>query len=42
MAGVYRFKRGWGGRIVQFPGCYEAIYHPLAMHLATTFMPTNV
>jgi lipid II:glycine glycyltransferase (peptidoglycan interpeptide bridge formation enzyme) len=33
MAGVYRFKSGWGGRIVRFPGNYEYIYHPLAMHL---------
>ena len=40
MAGVYRFKRGWGGRIVQFPGCYEAVYHPLAMKIATTFRPS--
>jgi peptidoglycan pentaglycine glycine transferase (the first glycine) len=38
MAGVYRFKRGWGGRIVQFPGCYEAVYHPLAMRIARRFM----
>ncbi len=34
MAGVYRFKSGWGGRIVQFPGCYEAIYRPLTMKIA--------
>jgi len=33
MAGVYRFKSGWGGRIVRFLGNYEYIYHPLAMHL---------
>jgi lipid II:glycine glycyltransferase (peptidoglycan interpeptide bridge formation enzyme) len=39
MAGVYRFKRGWGGRIVQFPGCYEAVYRPLTMNIArATFM----
>jgi peptidoglycan pentaglycine glycine transferase (the first glycine) len=39
MAGVYRFKSGWGGRIVQFPGCYEAIYRPLTMRIArATFM----
>jgi peptidoglycan pentaglycine glycine transferase (the first glycine) len=31
MAGVYRFKSGWGGRIVRFLGNYECIYHPLAM-----------
>lgn len=40
MAGVYRFKRGWGGRVVQFPGCYEYIYRPLAMRIAEKFLPT--
>ncbi len=34
MAGVYRFKRGWGGRVVRFLGCYERVYHPLAMKVA--------
>ncbi len=38
MAGVYRFKSGWGGRIVQFPGCYETIYRPLTMHIASRFI----
>ena len=38
MAGVYRFKRGWGGRVVQFLGCYERVYHPLAMKVARRFM----
>ncbi len=38
MAGVYRFKRGWGGRIVQFPGCYEAVYRPLIMNIASRFI----
>ncbi len=33
MAGVYRFKSGWGGSIVRFSGNYECIYHPLAMRL---------
>jgi peptidoglycan pentaglycine glycine transferase (the first glycine) len=33
MAGVYRFKSGWGGNIVRFPGNYEYVYHPLAMRL---------
>ncbi|HEY7415352.1 MAG TPA: peptidoglycan bridge formation glycyltransferase FemA/FemB family protein [Ktedonobacteraceae bacterium] len=41
MAGVYRFKRGWGGRVVQFTGCYEYVYHPLAMHLAQHFILTG-
>lgn len=34
MAGVYRFKRGWGGRIVRFLGNYEDVYHPLVMNVA--------
>ncbi len=38
MAGVYRFKRGWGGRVVQFIGCYESIYNPLLMQIASRFM----
>jgi lipid II:glycine glycyltransferase (peptidoglycan interpeptide bridge formation enzyme) len=28
MAGVYRFKRGWGGRVVRYPGCFEYAYFP--------------
>lgn len=38
MAGVYRFKRGWGGHVVQFAGCYELTYRPLAMKLAHRFL----
>lgn len=38
MAGVYRFKRGWGGRIVQFPGGYEQVYRPLLMNIASRFL----
>ncbi len=34
MAGVYRFKSGWGGRIVRFAGNYECMYRPVAMYLA--------
>jgi peptidoglycan pentaglycine glycine transferase (the first glycine) len=34
MAGVYRFKRGWGGRVVQFLGGREVTYHPLLMRFA--------
>jgi peptidoglycan pentaglycine glycine transferase (the first glycine) len=33
MAGVYRFKSGWGGKIVRFPGNYEYMYRPLTMRL---------
>ncbi len=39
MAGVYRFKRGWGGDIVRFVGCYEHVYHPIAMRLASKYLP---
>ncbi len=42
MAGVYRFKRGWGGRIVRFVGCYEYVYRPLAMHVARRFLPSDL
>lgn len=38
MAGVYRFKSGWGGRVVQFLGCYEQMYHPLMMKVARQFL----
>ncbi|HLZ58385.1 MAG TPA: peptidoglycan bridge formation glycyltransferase FemA/FemB family protein [Ktedonosporobacter sp.] len=38
MSGVYRFKRGWGGRVVQFPGAYERIYRPLSMKIANKFL----
>ena len=40
MAGVYRFKRGWGGRVVQFLGCYEYVYRPLTMRIVERFLPT--
>ncbi|HEY4389435.1 MAG TPA: peptidoglycan bridge formation glycyltransferase FemA/FemB family protein [Ktedonobacteraceae bacterium] len=38
MAGVYRFKRGWGGQVMQFLGGYEVVYRPLAMRLASRFI----
>lgn len=38
MAGVYRFKRGWGGRVVQFLGSYEQAYRPLMMNVARRFV----
>jgi peptidoglycan pentaglycine glycine transferase (the first glycine) len=34
MAGVYRFKRGWGGHVAQYLGGYEIVYHPLLMRIA--------
>src|SRR5215471_12655932 len=33
MAGVYRFKRGWGGEVVHFVGGYERLYNPLVMQV---------
>jgi peptidoglycan pentaglycine glycine transferase (the first glycine) len=38
MAGVYRFKRGWGGRVVQFVGGREVTYRPLLMRLARRWL----
>ena len=31
MAGVYRFKSGWGGRVLSFVGNFAYEYHPLIM-----------
>jgi peptidoglycan pentaglycine glycine transferase (the first glycine) len=38
MAGVYRFKSGWGGRVVRFVGNYEYVYRPLVMQVARKFL----
>ncbi|TMC20081.1 MAG: hypothetical protein E6J34_13770 [Chloroflexi bacterium] len=38
MAGIYRFKRGWGGRVIQFLGCYEHVFQPLPMKVAQRFL----
>jgi peptidoglycan pentaglycine glycine transferase (the first glycine) len=38
MAGVYRFKRGWGGQIITFLGAYEKVYRPLAMRVARPWL----
>ncbi len=38
MAGVYRFKSGWGGRVVRFLGTYEDVYRPLLMSAARRVM----
>lgn len=38
MAGVYRFKGGWGGRIVRFAGNYEYVFRHRAMRLACRFL----
>ncbi len=34
LAGVSRFKSGWGGEVVRFVGNYEHVYRPLMMRLA--------
>ena len=34
LAGVSRFKSGWGGEIVRFIGNYEHVYRPMKMYLA--------
>jgi peptidoglycan pentaglycine glycine transferase (the first glycine) len=39
MAGVHRFKRGWGGERVRFVGCYEHTYRPLTMRVARKMLP---
>ena len=38
MAGVYRFKSGWGGSVTRFIGNYEYVYRPLAMRVARRFL----
>jgi len=38
MAGVYRFKRGWGGEVASFLGAFERDYHPFMMRLARKFL----
>lgn len=38
MSGVYRFKRGWGGRTVSYLGGYEHVYRPMIMGLAHRFL----
>ncbi len=38
MAGVYRFKRGWGGRVARFVGCYEYAYRRWLMRVASRFI----
>jgi lipid II:glycine glycyltransferase (peptidoglycan interpeptide bridge formation enzyme) len=43
MAGVYRFKSGWGGKIVCLPGNYEYLYHPLVMQVVRrVFLRSNL
>lgn len=41
LAGVYRFKRGWGGHIVTFMGSFEKVYRPLAMRIAGRWLAST-
>ncbi|GAC1381620.1 MAG: peptidoglycan bridge formation glycyltransferase FemA/FemB family protein [Ktedonobacteraceae bacterium] len=38
LAGVYRFKRGWGGEVVRYVGCYEHVYHQRRMKIARKYL----
>jgi peptidoglycan pentaglycine glycine transferase (the first glycine) len=38
MAGVYRFKSGWGGQVVRFAGNYERAFYPRIARLASTIL----
>lgn len=38
MAGVYRFKSGWGGQAITFPGNFQYTYHPQIMRLANKLL----
>jgi lipid II:glycine glycyltransferase (peptidoglycan interpeptide bridge formation enzyme) len=37
--GVYRFKRGFGGRLVRYAGGYDYVYSPLRYRLWTELLP---
>lgn len=41
MAGVYRFKSGWGGRVVSWLGNYAYTSHPLLMRAAGIVLPNG-
>lgn len=38
MAGVSRFKRGWGGQIVRYVGSFDYVYSPLSYRVMTAGM----
>lgn len=38
MAGVYRFKSGWGGQVARFAGNYEYDFYPRIARLAHSFV----
>jgi lipid II:glycine glycyltransferase (peptidoglycan interpeptide bridge formation enzyme) len=33
MAGLYRFKTGFGGRVIHRPGCWDYVYKPLTKNI---------
>jgi len=37
--GVYRFKQGFGGRVVRYSGAFDYVYSPLRYRLWTTLVP---
>jgi lipid II:glycine glycyltransferase (peptidoglycan interpeptide bridge formation enzyme) len=37
--GVYRFKSGFGGRVIRYVGAYDFVYSPIAHWLATRIWP---
>lgn len=37
--GVYRFKQGFGGQEVRYPGAFDYIYHPWRYRLWTRLLP---
>lgn len=41
MAGVYRFKAGWGGDVAHLLGGYEYVYQPLLMRMARRWLPAG-
>jgi peptidoglycan pentaglycine glycine transferase (the first glycine) len=36
--GVYRFKRGFGGRVVRYAGAYDRVYNPLLYRLGQALL----
>jgi lipid II:glycine glycyltransferase (peptidoglycan interpeptide bridge formation enzyme) len=36
--GVYRFKRGWGGRVVRTVGAWDRVYNPLVYWLYRAYL----
>lgn len=36
--GVYRFKRGWGGRVVRTVGAWDRVYNPIVYHAYRAYL----